>query len=99
MKIYLGIISCFFCLGFVYGQKEMKKTELSSDFFLVDVVSTGEKMFVVKYKGACIAYNKKSKEFLLYGDGDGTNIIFLERILNAPLRFYPEKFVSCNYKE
>jgi hypothetical protein len=83
----------------VFGQKEMKKTELSSDFFLADVQSGTAKMFNVKYKSACIAYNKKNKEFLLYGDGDGTNIIFLEKIPNVPLRFYPEKFVSCTYKD
>jgi hypothetical protein len=77
----------------------MKKTELSSDFFLADVNSNGNKMFAVKYKSACIAYNKKNKEFLLYGDADGTNIIFLEKIPNVPLRFYPDKFTACYYKE
>jgi len=90
-----------FCLGFlsVNAQKEMKKSELSSDFFLADVKCGSSKMFVVKYISACIAYNKKSKEFLLYGDGDGTKIIFLEKIQNVPLRFYPDKFVSCDYKD
>ncbi len=94
------ILASIFSFSFLLAnaQKEMKKTELSSDFFLVDVNSNGEKMFAVKYKGACIAYNKKNREFLLYGDGDGTNIIFLEKIPNVPLRFYPDKFTSCYFK-
>lgn len=98
MKRFFLVI---FCLGLLSAnaQKEMKKNELSSDFFLADVESGSSKMFAVKYKSACIAYNKKNKEFLLYGDGDGTNIIFLEKIQNVPLRFYPERFVSCNYKD
>jgi hypothetical protein len=98
MKRFFVFLLCFGSI-YVHAQKEMKKTELSSDFFLVDVVSGNSKMFAVKYKSACIAYNKKNKEFLLYGDGDGTTIIFLEKIQNVPLRFYPEKFVSCNYKD
>lgn len=90
-----------YCCGMLSlsAQREMKKSELSTDYFLVDVESGSAKMFAVKYKSACIAYHKKSKEFLLYGDGDGTMIIFLEKIPNVPLRFYPEKFVSCNYKD
>jgi hypothetical protein len=98
LKYIVGIVvSCWVVQ--LSAQKEMKKTELSSDFFLADVNSNGNKMFVVKYKSACIAYNKKNKEFLLYGDADGTNIIFLEKIPNVPLRFYPDKFTSCYFKE
>ena len=81
------------------AQKGMKKTELSKDFFLADVVTNGAKMFEVKYQSACIAYNKKNKEYLLYGDANGTDIIFLEKIPNVALHFYPEKFVSCTFKE
>lgn len=77
----------------------MKKSELSSDYLLMDVNSNGAKMFSVKYQSACIAYGKKTKEFVLYGDADGTNIIFLERIPNVPLKFNPAKFVSCYFKD
>jgi hypothetical protein len=83
----------------VFGQKDMKKTELSADYFLVDVKSNGSSLFASKYQSACIAYHKKNKEFLLYGDVNGVDIIFLERVPKVPLRFYPDKFVSCEYKE
>lgn len=83
----------------VFGQKDMKKTELSADYFLVDVKSNGTSLFASKYQSACIAYHKKNKEFLLYGDVNGTDIIFLERVPKVPLRFYPEKFVSCEYND
>ncbi len=82
-----------------YAQKGMKKTELSTDFFLVDINPNGARMFEVKYQSGCIAYNKKTKEFLLYGDANGTDIIYLEKINNVPLRFYPDKFTSCYFKE
>lgn len=94
------IFACLILLpGFAFSQMGMKKSELSSDYFLVDVNANGANMFVVKYKSACIAYHKKTKEFLLYGDANGTDIIFLEKIPNVPLRFYPDKFLSCNFKD
>lgn len=83
----------------VFGQKDMKKTELSTDYFLVDVNSNGASLFTSKYQSACIAYHKKNKEFLLYGDVNGMDIIFLERVPKVPLRFYPDKFISCEFKD
>lgn len=83
----------------VSSQREMKKSELSGDFVLVDVNPNGAKMFAAKYKGACIAYNKKSKEFLLYGDANGTDIIYLEKILAGSLHFYPDNIISCEFKD
>lgn len=98
MRKVLGFLWCFIpAIGFT--QLGMKKTELSSDYFLADVNPNGAEMFAVKYKSACIAYNKKTKEFLLYGDANGTDIIFLEKIPKVSLRFYPEKFVACEYKD
>lgn len=96
-----GLLTIGLLAGFLLGnaQKAMKKTELSADFFLADVKANGVKIFAVKYESACIAYNKKNKEFLLYGDANGTDIIFLEKILNVPLRFYPDKFVDCYFKD
>src|SRR5688572_20625901 len=79
------------------AQRPMKKNELGPDYFLADVKILDGKMFAVKYQGACIGYSKKSKEFLLYGDANGTDIIFLEKIPGIPLRFTPERFVSCTY--
>lgn len=99
MKSGLLTISFITCFLLGNAQKAMKKSELSSDFLLMDVKSNGSKLFVVKYDNACIAYNKKNKEFLLYGEANGTDIIFLEKIPNVPLRFYPDKFVSCNFKD
>jgi len=77
----------------------MKKTELGTDYLLMDINSNGANMFAVKYKGASVAYNKKSKEFYLYGDANGTDIIFLEKINAGAFRFYPDKFISANFKE
>src|SRR5687767_12574494 len=94
--LFFSLIALFTCVN---AQKAMKKTELSSDYLLMDVNNNGNKMFATKYQSACIAYSKKSKEFFLYGDANGTDIIFLEKIPNVPLKFYPDKFVSCYYKE
>lgn len=90
--LFSGIVTLSFC------QKDMKKSELSSDYFLVDINPNGFKLFATKYQSACIAYHKKNKEFLLYGDANGVDIIFLEKIPKAPLRFYPEKFIICEYR-
>lgn len=82
-----------------YAQKAMKKSELGGDYLLMDVNTNGANMFAVKYKGASIAYGKKSKEFYLYGDANGTDIIFLEKINVGSFRFYPDKFISSSFKD
>jgi hypothetical protein len=99
MLKYILIILLGCSLVNASAQRGMKKSELSSDFFLADVNNHGEKLFAVKFETACIAYNKKNKEFLLYGDANGTDILFLEKVPNVPLRFYPDKFVACDYKD
>jgi hypothetical protein len=95
------VFVCFFfsmCMA-LPAQKTMKKSELSTDYLLMDVNSNGGKMFAVKYQGACIAYGKKTKEFYLYGDANGTDIIYLEKIAKNPLRFNPDHFISCSFKD
>ncbi len=99
MKNLFLIATCLFFTFYAYAQKSMKKSELGSDYLLMDVKAEGSKMFAVKYQGACIAYNKKSKEFYLYGDANGTDIIFLEKVISGTFRFYPDKFISSNYKD
>jgi hypothetical protein len=99
MRQLFACVLCLMLVASATAQKSMKKSELSKDYFLMDVNNNGAKMFAVKYQSASIAYSKKSKEFFLYGDANGTDIIFLEKIPNVPLKFNPEKFVSASFKD
>src|SRR5689334_17635805 len=97
MKRIAALLVPTLIAALTWAQRPMKKSELGADYFLADVKILDGKLFVVKYQSACIGYNKKTKEFLLYGDANGTDIIFLEKVPGVPLRFNPDKFVSCNY--
>lgn len=96
MRLFWVILGCFTTLV-LSAQNSLKKTELSKDYFLADVQSGNAKLFSAKYQGACIVYDKKNKAFYLYGDANGTDIIFLEKIAKVSLNFNPDKFVSCTY--
>jgi len=81
---------------FVIAQTAIKKTDLPSHITLIPVESNGIKMFAKKYRSACIAFNKNTKELLLYGEVNDDEIIFLEKIKHQ-LTLYPENIVRCNY--
>ncbi len=78
------------------AQTAIKKTDLPSHITLIAVQSNGIKMFAKKYRAACLAYNKNTKELMLYGEVNDEEIIFLEKIKHQ-LAFYPQNLVRCNY--
>jgi tetratricopeptide (TPR) repeat protein len=93
---FITVLSLILTGIFATAQTAIKKTELPSHITLIPVQSNGIKMFAKKYRAACLAFNKNTKELMLYGEVNDEEIIFLEKIKHQ-LIFYPENLVRCNY--
>lgn len=96
-KSLLIFLLVLFSFGF--SQRVMKRTELNNDYVIIDINADKTKLFSSKYNGACIVYSKSKKEFYLYGTVEKNDIILLNFIKNCTSKFYPEKYISCNYRD
>ncbi len=80
-----------------FSQNAIKTHELDEVYWLQRVESNGVKLSN-KYEGISLAYHKKDKNWLLYGNISSDKIILLNRF-SASFLFNPERFVSLEYKD
>lgn len=78
-----------------FAQTAINRHEMPEHFFLTSIEADGVKLFT-KYKGAAIAYNKRTKEILLYGEINDDEIIIIHKVKHEMV-FNPDEFRSCTY--
>lgn len=94
--LVISMLYACFCTK-ATAQSPMLRSELGSNFFLTHVEDGGNRL-LSKYKGISLAYDKKKKELLMYGEIDETHIILLEKVAFSG-SFNPDQFQRAVFSD
>lgn len=95
LRKIIVLVSCLLFPFMLSAQAAVNRHELPDHIFITSIETNGVKLFT-KYKGAAIAYNKKNKKLLLYGEINDNDIIIIHEVQHD-MPFNPEGFRSCTY--